>query len=519
MRRLLCLLLLPLLLLGCRDDAGPKPLRVICEATFPPYEYHVQESIDGIDPALCAIFAACLDRPLEVQDIAFDGIIAAVSVGKADIAASGITVTEERRRQVAFSDPYVTAAQVAVVPVDSPIRDPEQLPGHTIAVQSGSTGDLHVTRHIGEPERYKTVIDAVNAVRNQKAHAAVVDRQPAQVFIAKNATALRILPSPVATEDYALAFPKDNPRLRAQVDAILAHMRQTGDLDTLVNLYLRANETGASGDLMQSQEIAEIRYRVAQDPALRAILADIAQDPAFDPPPRTLASICRDFVQDLHTNFIAENRWRYLLDGLGATLLITALATLIGILLGLLVAVIRATHDMTGRLVLPNLLCRIYLTVIRGTPVVVQLLIIYFVIFGSQDVSKILVAVVAFGLNSGAYVAEIIRSGIVAIDKGQNEAGRSLGLSHATTMAWIILPQALRNTLPALGNEFIVLLKETSVAGYIALADLTKAGDIIRSQTYTAFLPLLAVAAIYLAIVSLFAWLLGRLEQRLKRHA
>ena len=491
MRRLLCLLLLPLLLLGCRDDAGPKPLRVICEATFPPYEYHVQESIDGIDPALCAIFAACLDRPLEVQDIAFDGIIAAVSVGKADIAASGITVTEERRRQVAFSDPYVTAAQVAVVPVDSPIRDPEQLPGHTIAVQSGSTGDLHVTRHIGEPERYKTVIDAINAVRNH----------------------------PVATEDYALAFPKDNPRLRAQVDAILAHMRQTGDLDTLVNLYLRANETGASGDLMQSQEIAEIRYRVAQDPALRAILADIAQDPAFDPPPRTLASICRDFVQDLHTNFIAENRWRYLLDGLGATLLITALATLIGILLGLLVAVIRATHDMTGRLVLPNLLCRIYLTVIRGTPVVVQLLIIYFVIFGSQDVSKILVAVVAFGLNSGAYVAEIIRSGIVAIDKGQNEAGRSLGLSHATTMAWIILPQALRNTLPALGNEFIVLLKETSVAGYIALADLTKAGDIIRSQTYTAFLPLLAVAAIYLAIVSLFAWLLSRLEQRLKRHA
>ena len=212
MRRLLCLLLLPLLLLGCRDDAGPKPLRVICEATFPPYEYHVKEAIDGIDPALCTIFADCLGRPLDLQDIAFDALIAAVSVGKADIAASGITVTEERARQVAFSAPYVTSAQVAVVPIDSPLRAPEDLPGHTIAVQSGSTGDLHVTRHIGEPERYKTVIDAVNAVRNQKAHAAVVDRQPAQVFIAKNATALRILPAPVATEDYALAFPKDNPK-------------------------------------------------------------------------------------------------------------------------------------------------------------------------------------------------------------------------------------------------------------------------------------------------------------------
>ena len=296
-------------------------------------------------------------------------------------------------------------------------------------------------------------------------------------------------------------------------------MRQTGDLDALTRLYLRANQTGHAGNLLASPEIDAIRRRVAADPALRETLRRLAADPALDPPPRTLATLWQDLKHSLHANFVAENRWRYLLDGLGATLLITALATLIGILLGLLVAVIRATHDMTGRLVLPNLLCRIYLTVIRGTPVVVQLLIIYFVIFGSQDVSKILVAVVAFGLNSGAYVAEIIRSGIVAIDKGQNEAGRSLGLSHATTMAWIILPQALRNTLPALGNEFIVLLKETSVAGYIALADLTKAGDIIRSQTYTAFLPLLAVAAIYLAIVSLFAWLLGRLEQRLKRHA
>ena len=152
-----------------------------------------------------------------------------------------------------------------------------------------------------------------------------------------------------------------------------------------------------------------------------------------------------------------------------------------------------------------------------GVGVVVQLLIIYFVIFGSQDVSKFLVAVVAFGLNSGAYVAEIVRGGILAIDRGQTEAGRSLGLGHARTLLWVVMPQALRNVLPALGNEFIVLLKETSVAGYIALMDLTKAGDIIRSQTYTAFMPLLAVAAIYLAVVSLFAWLLGKLERRLKR--
>ena len=148
----------------------------------------------------------------------------------------------------------------------------------------------------------------------------------------------------------------------------------------------------------------------------------------------------------------------------------------------------------------------------------VQLLIIYFVIFGSVNVSKVLVAIVAFGVNSGAYVAEIIRSGIMSIDKGQFEAGRSLGLSYLQTMVYIILPQAFKNVLPALGNEFIVLLKETSVSGYIALQDLTKGGDIIRSQTYTAFMPLIAVALIYLAVVMLFSWLLGKLERRLKNN-
>ena len=173
---------------------------------------------------------------------------------------------------------------------------------------------------------------------------------------------------------------------------------------------------------------------------------------------------------------------------------------------------------MTGKLKIADFFCRLYLTVIRGTPVVVQLLIIYFVIFGSVDIDKIIVAVIAFGINSGAYVAEIIRGGIMSIDKGQTEAGRSLGLSYSQTMNYIIIPQAFKNVLPALGNEFIVLLKETSVAGYIALHDLTKGGDIIRSQTYDAFLPLAAVAAIYLVVVICLSKLLGILERKLKRN-
>ena len=165
-----------------------------------------------------------------------------------------------------------------------------------------------------------------------------------------------------------------------------------------------------------------------------------------------------------------------------------------------------------------NMICKLYLTIIRGTPVVVQLLIIYFVIFGAVNVDKVLVAVIAFGINSGAYVAEIIRGGIMSIDRGQMEAGRSLGLSYRQTMEQVILPQAFKNVLPALGNEFIVLLKETSVAGYIALQDLTKAGDIIRSQTYDAFLPLIVVALIYLVVVMCLTSLLSRLEKRLKKN-
>lgn len=223
-----------------------------------------------------------------------------------------------------------------------------------------------------------------------------------------------------------------------------------------------------------------------------------------------------NFITKFHSTFIEKDRWMYLLDGLKTTLLITFFAVILGMVLGFLIAIIRSTHDKTGKLGFLNVLARIYLTVIRGTPVVVQLLIIYFVIFASVNVGKTFVAVLAFGLNSAAYVAEIVRSGIMSIDNGQFEAGRSLGFSYWKTMLYIIMPQAFKNVLPALGNEFIVLLKETSVAGYIALEDLTKGGDIIRSRTFSAFFPLITVALIYLIMVTIFTKLVGILERRLR---
>ena len=222
------------------------------------------------------------------------------------------------------------------------------------------------------------------------------------------------------------------------------------------------------------------------------------------------------FQERFYDNFIKDDRWNYIWEGLTVTLRVTLFAVILGIVIGFLIAVVRSTYDKTGKMKVLNFVCSVYLTVIRGTPVVVQLLIIYFVIFGTVDISKILVAIMAFGINSGAYVAEIFRSGIMSIDNGQFEAGRSLGFNYSQTMRYIIMPQAFKNVLPALGNEFIVLLKETSVSGYIALQDLSKGGDITRSRTYDAFMPLLAVALIYLVMVMIFTRLVNMLERRLR---
>lgn len=224
--------------------------------------------------------------------------------------------------------------------------------------------------------------------------------------------------------------------------------------------------------------------------------------------------ILSSFWDKFYLNFIKEDRYMYLVNGLKNTLLITLFAVIIGVILGFLVAVIRSTYAKTGKLKLLDMICGLYLTVVRGTPVMVQLLIMFYVVFVSSN-NKLMVAVIAFGINSGAYVAEIVRSGIMSIDAGQFEAGRSLGFSYPKTMWYIILPQAFKNILPALANEFIVLLKETSICGYIGLTDLTRGGDIIRSRTYEAFLPLLGVAVIYLIMVAGLSALVKVLERRL----
>lgn len=228
------------------------------------------------------------------------------------------------------------------------------------------------------------------------------------------------------------------------------------------------------------------------------------------------------FKQDFDKNFIKYDRWKTIFRGLWTTIKLTLFSLLIGIVLGFLVAFVRCTYLKLRKksfiLKLLNAISQIYLTVIRGTPVVVQIMIIYFVIFMPLGVDKFLAAVICFGLNSGAYVAEIVRGGIMSIDDGQQEAGRSLGFSYMQTMFYIVFPQAFKAVLPALANEFVVLLKETSIAFYIGLGDLMYSVNVIRAATYSAFMPLLAAAVIYLVMVLALSKLVGLLERRLRNN-
>ena len=235
-----------------------------------------------------------------------------------------------------------------------------------------------------------------------------------------------------------------------------------------------------------------------------------------------------EFIDDLKFVFIEKDRYLQLLTGFLNTLKITAGALLIGVIIGIVIAAVRTSYDKNresmklrgglGYYVLGilNAVCKVYLTIIRGTPVVVQLMISYFVIFAASD-NCVLVGIFAFGINSGAYVAEIFRAGIMSVDNGQFEAGRSLGFNYFQTMRYVVIPQMFKAVLPTLCNEFIALLKETSVAGYVGVIDLTKAGNVIAGRTFQYFIPLITVALIYLVMVMILSWLVGRLERRLRK--
>lgn len=221
--------------------------------------------------------------------------------------------------------------------------------------------------------------------------------------------------------------------------------------------------------------------------------------------------------ENIYNSFIYQDRYKYYLTGLGNTIIMAFFACLIGVILGLILSLVIDYNEKTGKLYLLSTFARMYIEIIRGTPALLQLMILYYIIFKSVNINIVVIGIISFGLNSGAYVSQIIRSGLISIPKGQEEASTMLGFNYYQTMKYVIMPQALRNVLPALGNEFITLLKETSVAGYIGILELTKASDIVASSTYDYFFPLLIVAIIYLILTLGLTKLLNFFERRLSK--
>ncbi|MBR2811913.1 MAG: ABC transporter permease subunit [Solobacterium sp.] len=476
----------------------PGILSMTTEATFPPYEYYDGNEIVGIDVEVAQAIAEKLGLTLQITDIAFDSIIPGVQTFKYDMGMAGMTVSEERLEEVNFSESYAKGIQVVIVREDSPIQSIDDLfaegANNIIGTQSGTTGFLYATWDIedaglGTVRGFGKTTDALEALKNGQVDCILLDNEPAKA-LAAGSSGVKILDAPYVEEEYAICIAKENTALLDAVNEALRQLKADGTLDAIMDKYINDE-----ADTQTQQE--------------------------------TTKSWIENVKEDFVTCFLVKDRWTYITTGLLNTLKIAFAATFLGIAIGSLVAVIRSTHDRNIKtmrrgiarvlLIIGNWFCKLYLTVIRGTPVMIQILIMFFVVFSTAR-DGVPVAMLTFGINSGAYVAEIIRAGIMAVDNGQMEAGRSLGFNFVQTMWYIIIPQAFKSVLPSLANEFIVLLKETSVACYVAVNDLTKGGEIIRSTTYIQAMPLLIVAGIYLLMVIFFSEMVSRLERRLRSN-
>ena len=490
-----------------------KTLTIATSPDFPNFEYMYGKEFVGIDMDIIRAICNDLGYKPEFKNVVFGGIVTGVSEGKYDVGASGISYDPERAKSVLYSDMYISSSQVVLTKATT-ITSEEELIGMKIGVQLGTTGDLYVTDYVGENiTRYNTYSDAVMSLINGNIDCIVMDEGPAKVFAENNNLVLSKPDLSADKDEYGFIFKLDNKGLQEEFNNSIKKLKADGTIEKIILYYQDAkgdipsyySQSRIGGAAAGAQSVIQTAYGEASLPY------NSSSAPALE----EKGSI----IDDIKRAFFDNNRYEYIIDGLKNTLIITALALILGFLLGVIIAVVRSVHDLLGKLKILNMICKAYITVIRGTPVMVQLLIIYFVIFATSNLNIIVVASIAFGLNSAAYVAEIMRAGINAVPKGQLEAASSLGLPFTSTMIMVILPQAFRNILPALCNEGITLLKETSISGYIGVMDLTRAGDLIRSQTFQALVPLVGVAAIYLIIVMLLTYLVSKLERRLNANA
>lgn len=315
--------------------------------------------------------------------------------------------------------------------------------------------------------REKKFLAAIQDLKDGKVEAVVMDELPATKLMTKD---MEILSEPLVVDSYGMIVKKGNKKLLETCNKVINELKESGEIDKYLLSHMGVEEKNSKGNSIKER---------------------------------------------FYNSVIYDGRYKYILEGLKNTIIIALGAVIIGILLGAISAVTRNIYENTGKLKIMNTISKGYVDLIRGTPSTLQLMIIYYVIFKQTNINIVLVGIMAFGINSGAYVSEIIRAGISSIDKGQWEAGYALGLSYFPIMNKIILPQAVKNILPALGNEFITLVKETSIGAYIGIVELTKASDIIASRTYDYFFPLALIAIIYLVITIVLSKLINLMEKRL----
>lgn len=452
-------------------------------AEYAPFEYRDSAGeLTGFDIDLMKAIAEAGGVSLEWKDLPFDSLIGSMEAGDIQVIAAGIGPTEERKKSVDFSDVYYTGSQSIICREDEEISTFADLNGKKVAVLEGSMSDMIASgenKDYGEVtgatvKRFKNASSAVMELKNGGADAIVIDTIMAEIY-SKQTGGLKFYQVEGTEEDTVFCIQKGNTELAELINSGLAKVQEDGTYDAIYEGYFAGDE--------DNQELL--------------------QTPEGD-----------GFIDTLKFTFLEGNRWQYYASGLGITLMVSLLSVLVGTCIGLIVAMMRLSAERKGKKTILSTIASIYVDIIRGTPSVLQLMIIYFAVFHSN--LGYVAAVVSFGINSGAYVSEVIRGGIMAVDSGQMEAGRSLGLGYRDTMRFVIIPQAVKNILPAMGNEFIQLVKETSILGYVGIIDLTKAASYVSSRTYQMFIPLLAAGIIYYLIVKGLTILLSKFERRLR---
>ncbi len=447
-------------------------VKVSTNAEWEPFEYKDGDDIVGIDIEIAQKIADKLGVQLKNEDVSYDALTLELSKRKCDFVIAGWSSSEEKEKVIDFSDSYYKSKQVIIIPIGSFIHTKEDLHGKKIGVQLGTTGDIHCTKYFPDSEicRYDTGSEPGMQLAAGNIDAVVIDELQARKSVNLFNDALKIPDTYLFEEDYKIAVPKGDSELLGFINSVLKEIKSSGELDAIIEKYTSVQPNRKSGLLGQ-----------------------------------------------IYNNLIYKDRYMLILSGLLTTFEITLAALAIGFIIGIFVALAKISKsDKLIFKILRNL-ANFYSTIIRGTPLVVQLFVMYYFILDASGFDKIVVAMIAFGINSGAYVAEHIKSGILSVEHGQYEAGRSLGLSSSLTMRKIILPQAVKNVFPTLVTEFINLIKETSVAGFIGVVDLSRSGNIIRSQTFEPMVPLLTVALIYLVVIMVLTAFMTTVERRLRR--